>query len=119
LEEAERHLRQLRAQKPAVEFYDTVGNAADWLEMSAVAKLLAKHGYGRNSLFELLREVGVLRGNNEPYQKYVDRGYFRAVEIPIRIGEKIAIRTKTLVSQKGLEFINKILTRISEKKETA
>jgi phage antirepressor YoqD-like protein len=75
VQEAEKHRLQVEAQKPAVEFYDTVGNATDWLEMSAVAKLLAKHGYGRNSLFELLREVGVLRCNNEPYQKYVDRGY--------------------------------------------
>jgi len=102
--------QELEALAPAREFYSRVTESADWMEMAAVSKVLAYKGYGRNSIFELLRERQVLRYNNEPYQKYVERGYFKTVERDVLIanGETIVNR-KTMVSQKGLDFIRKLI----------
>ena len=102
--------KQIKEMKPAKEFYDLVTNTDNWMEMAAVAKLIDKKGYGRNNLFVFLKEQEVLRPSNEPYQKYVDRGYFKMIEqaIPLESGE-IIINRKTVVSQKGVAFIGKLI----------
>lgn len=97
--------------RPKVEFAEAVMQSADWAEMAAVAKLLGRKGWGRNSLFDLLRSRGILRYNNEPYQEYVNRGYFKVVEqtwMNPQSGESMVNR-KTVVSQRGIDFIRRIL----------
>ena len=80
--------------------------------MSEVAKVLNYPGYGRNRLFEFLREKKVLMPNNQPYQKYVDCGYFRVVEQKYtKPNGDIAINIKTLVYQKGVNYIRKLLEK--------
>lgn len=93
-----------------IDLYDTVMNAEDWMEMSEVAKLLNYPKLGRNKIFNILRENGILRKNNQPYQEYVDRGYFKLVEqvYTNRYGTT-KISFKTIISQKGLEYIKKII----------
>jgi len=101
--------KQLEQQKPAVDFYKAVTDSKDAIPMSQVAKVLDM-GIGRNKLFELLRDKQILRHNNEPYQSFIDRGYFRVIEqkYTTPMGEtKISI--KTLVYQKGLDYIRKII----------
>lgn len=101
--------KQIEAMKPKVEFYDAVAGSKDAIEMSQVAKVL-DFKIGRNKLFELLREKKILRETNEPYQKYVDCGYFRVIEQRYNKGDgSIGINIKTLVYQKGLEYIRKIV----------
>jgi anti-repressor protein len=78
-------------------------------EMAAVAKILNFRDMGRNNLFEYLREKSVLRESNEPYQKYVDSGYFKVIEQTIKTGSYTIINNKTMVTQKGLDFIRKML----------
>ncbi len=96
--------------KPKAEFYDLVTDSKDMIEMSEVAKVIGIQNLGRNKLFDLLRKTKILRSNNEPYQAYVDRGYFKLIEQKVELpyGE-IMINRKTVVSQKGIEFINKII----------
>ncbi len=65
--------------KPKALFYDQVTGSKDTVEMKEVAKLL-NMGIGRNNLFKILREKKILDRNNQPYQQYVDLGYFRIVE---------------------------------------
>jgi len=78
-------------------------------EMSAVAKILNFRDMGRNNLFDYLRGRGVLRKNNEPYQRFVDSTYFKIIEQTVKMGEYTIINNKTMVTQKGLEFIAKML----------
>jgi phage antirepressor YoqD-like protein len=80
------------------------------MEMAVVVKVLACRGYGRNKTFKLLRNCQILRKNNEPYQQYVERGYFRTVEAVYEysIGRTVIYR-KTMVSQRGLDFIRKLI----------
>jgi phage antirepressor YoqD-like protein len=102
--------RELAALAPAKEFYEAVTNSDDWMEMSAVVKVLGYKGWGRNNVFKLLREREVLRYNNEPYQQYVERGYFKTIEqvFETACGESM-INRKTMVSQRGLDFIRKLI----------
>ncbi|MFA5305958.1 MAG: phage antirepressor KilAC domain-containing protein [Candidatus Babeliales bacterium] len=97
--------------KPKAEFFDAVANSKDAIEMSQAAKVL-NYGKGRNVLFRILRSEGILRDNNEPYQEYVDRGYFRVVEQKYTKPDgTTCISIKTLVYQKGLDYIRKVLDR--------
>ncbi|WP_346888305.1 phage antirepressor [Clostridium sp. UBA1056] len=96
--------------KPKAEFYDDVAGSKDAIEMSEVAKVLAIKGMGRNNLFEFLREEKILQSNNIPYQQYVDREYFRVLEQKyITSKGETKINIKTLVFQKGVEYIRKLI----------
>jgi anti-repressor protein len=100
-------LQQIEENRPKIEFHDKVAEAKGLLEMSAVGKIV---GVGRTTLFRLLREKGLLRWNNEPYQEFIDRGYF---EVKIQVfqdglgGERI--NKKTLVTPKGVQYIDRII----------
>lgn len=101
----------LTEQAPKVEFYDDVTGSADTVDMGKVAKVLDM-GIGRNKLFQFLRDCKVLQEKNEPYQKYVDRGYFRVVESKYNKPDGSAhISLKTVVYQKGMDFIRKLLKK--------
>ena len=100
--------------KPKEEFFDAVTDSKDAIDIGQVAKVLNCPGIGRNKLFEILRNNGILKQNNEPYQKYIDCGYFRVIEqkYEARPGE-IRINIKTLVFQKGIDYIRKILDKVA------
>ncbi len=104
---------QLKEQKmidaPKVEFYKAVTESKDTIDIGAVAKLLNKK-IGRNKLFEVLRNKRVLQRNNIPYQSFIDRGYFRLIESKFNKPDgSTHINLKTVVFQKGIEFINKMV----------
>lgn len=96
--------------KPKEEFFDAVADSKDAIEIGKVAKVLNFPGIGRNKLFEILRKKGVLMKNNIPYQKYIDNGCFRTIEQKYSTPDgEIRISIKTLVYQKGVDFIRKTL----------
>ena len=102
--------KQLLEQKPKVEFFDAVAESKDAIEIASVAKVLDVPGVGRNKLFEFLRNHKVLMRNNQPYQKYVDCGYFRIIEQKYeRPNGDTCINIKTLVYQKGVKYIQELL----------
>lgn len=97
--------------KPKVDFYNDVTSSGDAIEIGEVAKLLDM-GVGRNKLFSILREEKILMKDNIPFQEYVDRGYFEVVETRYqRPNGDIGINLKTLVFQKGVDYIRKVLLK--------
>lgn len=97
--------------QPKVEFFDAVTDSKDAIPMSDVAKVLDM-GVGRNNLFKILRQERILQNDNRPYQEYIDRGYFRVVEQKYDRGYgDTGINIKTLVFQKGVDYIRKVLTK--------
>lgn len=111
-QQVERLMLENKELKPKAEFFDAVADSKNAIQMSEVAKVLNYPGYGRNRLFEFLREKKVLMSNNQPYQKYVDCGYFRVVEQKYtKPNGDIAINIKTLVYQKGVNYIRKLLEK--------
>lgn len=97
--------------RPKAEAFDDLISTDGKYTMSEVAKLL---NWGRNRLFKFLRMQGILRNNNEPYQEYVDRGYFKLRTYTIKHTDFEEVKVQTLVTPKGLEWIRKILKREME-----
>ena len=51
--------------KPKEEFFDAVTDSKDAIDIGQVAKVLNFPGIGRNKLFEILRNNGILKQKNE------------------------------------------------------
>lgn len=112
--ENEKQKTLLIEQQPKVEFYDDVTGSKDTIDMKEVAKILNIKNIGRNKLFEILRNKNILDRFNQPYQKYVDAGYFRVIESRFNLPDgEIKISLKTVVFQKGLDFIRRELAKKS------
>lgn len=120
LEETQQVIISLRQDKAELkqqnETWQAVTDGGSNNEMSEIAKVLDyKHAdknktIGRNTLFGILRGEDLLRYNNEPYQEYIDRGYF--VIIYQNIANTGMINSKTLVTPKGLDYIRKLLDKL-------
>lgn len=92
--------------KPKAEFFDAVAGSEDAISMGEAAKVL-NLGVGRNDLFEFLRRKKILQSDNIPYQKYIDAGYFRTIEQKYTVNDSVRINIKTLVYQRGLDYIRR------------
>lgn len=102
--------KQIAELKPKAEFFDAVTDSKDAIPMADVAKVLDM-GIGRNKLFEFLRDKKILMADNRPYQKFIDAGYFRVVEQKFDKGfGEVGINIKTLVFQKGVDYIRRKLS---------
>ena len=101
--------RQIEEMKPKADFFDAVADSKTAISMNEVAKVLNIKGYGRNNLFEFLRNEGILDRFNVPYQRYVDNGWFRVIEQHYQKNGEPIVTTKTLVYQKGVDGIRKLV----------
>ena len=81
--------QKIEEQKPLVDFANQVSDTTSLIDMNQMAKLLKDENIpiGRNRLFEILRKKEILRNNNEPYQKYIECGYFKVKENTYEFGE--------------------------------
>ena len=112
-EKLEEQNKLLIEAKQKVEFYDAVSGSKDAIGIGEVAKVLGISGVGRNNLFSILRNIGILMANNLPYQEYVDRGYFRVIEQKYtKPNGETCISIKTLVYQRGVEYIKKVVSKV-------
>lgn len=108
--ENEAQKQQLIEAAPKVDFYNAVTESKDCIDMAQVAKVLNIKGLGRTKLFELLRKTDILNRRNIPYQKYVNMGYFRIIETSYCLPDATQrINLKTVVFQKGVDFIRKVI----------
>lgn len=106
--------RQNEKLLPAANFAYQLCSSKDTIEIGECAKVLNKN-IGRNRLFEFLRNSNVLQSNNIPYQKYIDAGYFRVIESKyVTPNGETKISLKTVVFQKGVAYINKLLSKAVE-----
>lgn len=100
---------------PKADFYDAVTGSDDCIDMAAAAKTLAIKGMGRTKLFKFLRDHKILQKNNQPYQEQVDAGRFRVIESKWTDGNgDTHINLKTVVYQKGLDYIRKLIEKEQE-----
>lgn len=114
-EEEKEHLeRELRLAQPKIDFFNQVAESKDAIDLGSAAKIL-NLGIGRNRLFEFLRDKKVLMSNNQPYQSYSDKGWFRVIEQSyIKPTGETCINIKTLVYQKGLDAILRLINSSSK-----
>ncbi len=97
--------------KYKVDFYDQVRSFDDLLTWEQAAKII---GVGPNKLTQTLREIKIIKSSrssrNIPYQKYMDGGYFKVKRN--YYNGKYRPRSQTLVTPKGLQFLNKFIVPI-------
>ena len=110
-EEKQKALAQVTEMKPKAEFYDDVTGSTDTIDIGSVAKVLNIPNMGRNKLFSFLRENKILNKRNEPYQEYVDKGYFRQIETSWEHNGTTHINLKTVVFQKGVDYIRQLVLK--------
>ena len=104
----ERKDKAITKLQPKADFADAAFKAENSkVDIGQAAKIL-NLGFGRNTLFKKLKEIGVFFSNrNEPKQKYVDAGYFEMTEKFIERNEHPGfVVTKVICTQKGLAYIN-------------
>lgn len=112
---AEKENTKLREKNEAmlhkVKFYDAIVGSDNLFDMKQVADRLSVTGFNGESLLKFLREQNVITEDNRPYQHYMDEGYFKLIEIRwTDFNSAITfISTKTMILQRGVEFIDKLV----------
>lgn len=114
LEKNKRKLAEqtIEKQKPLVEFANQVSDTKDLIDMKTMAKLLKDENIniGRNRLFTFLRNHKILMDDNQPYQRYIDAGYFKVNEYTYKNSSgDPKTKRQTFVTGKGQVYIvNKV-----------
>lgn len=105
-QQLEQAQKQVAALAPKAELMDKVLDTDQKIDVGQAAKIL-NLPFGRNTLFQRLRERGIFFCNrNEPKQEYINRGYFELKEKLIdRNNHESFTVIKVLVTQKGLDFL--------------
>jgi anti-repressor protein len=90
---------------------------AGQVSIAEFAKNLAISGMGQNNVYKWLKGRGFLQINNQPYQQYVERGYF--VMKPYDEKIKGEVKYKTMLTPKGTAWLSKMLHAEFELGESA
>lgn len=88
--------------QPKADFAVKVFEARDVFSVGTAAKML---GTGQNKLFALLREKRILKYNNEPYQTFIERGYFKTKGTLVGSDRFPKAVPQTMVTTRGLAWI--------------
>lgn len=116
LEHKNLHLEAKAAEMaPKVDFHDAVTQSDSEISFNSAAKILAmkevfgrKRNVGEKILFDYCRYHKILTQTNKPYQKHVNAGHFRVVEMAFRDGkDRPRVGQKTVVLQRGLDYLRK------------
>ncbi len=114
VEKTEAQSAVIRELAPKAAFHDTVHDAAGCHTFQEAAKIL---GTGRERLFKFCRENKIIIPNStQPYQQFIDRGYFRVVENPYphpKTGETVLAFT-TMITGKGLAWLERKIAAAKE-----
>ena len=110
-EEREKQQLLIEEQKPSVQFCEQVSQAKNDLLIRDFAKALSKDGFktGQNRLFDHLREINVLMSNNQPYQRYIDNGYFNVVTRIVQTNHGNITKYTPMITGKGQIALSKKL----------
>ncbi|OUT11124.1 phage antirepressor protein [Campylobacter concisus] len=121
LEKNKRLEAQAVENKPYIAYAKTIESSHGDLKIGEYAKLLCDKNkgviIGQNQLFALMRELGFLMFNNEPFQKYLNMGYFRREPRPFTKpnGEQ-CLDLITLITPKGqVKLAERLINAIKSK----
>ena len=93
---------------PLVAFAEQVKKSKDSLLIREFAKICCKEGIniGEKRLYKKLREWGMIFENStEPYQRYIDNGYFEIVEVSVDTQSGVRLCKTTRVLPQGQIYI--------------
>ncbi|WP_197261639.1 phage antirepressor [Brevibacillus laterosporus] len=98
---------QLILQQPKVQAHDRFIDAKNYQLMRESGKSL---GIGEKKLYAFLRGIKILNHKNEPYQVYVNEGYFVVKQRTFGNSSLFNVPI-TYVTAKGLNYIDKLVER--------
>lgn len=112
--------RENQMLREKTQLMDKVLDADEKIDVGQAAKIL-QLPFGRNTLFQELRNKGVFfKNRNEPKQQYLDKGYFELKEKFIERNEHDGfVVIKVLVTQKGLAFLSQLFRAEPSDKQLA
>jgi anti-repressor protein len=99
---------KLKLQEPKVEFAEQLLSATNSLDFGTSCKAM-NLPFGRNRMFEICRKLNFIMHNNQPYQTYIDQGYFTLLEtsyVNAKSGDRV-LTTKTMITAKGQNWLIK------------
>ena len=99
---------KVEQQKPLVTFAETALKSKDNILVRQLAKIALDEGIeiGEKRLYNKLRSWKIIMPNStEPYQQYVDKGYFVVEEKPIDTPYGVKLVRTTKVTPKGQVYI--------------
>lgn len=105
---------QLEKQKPLVAFAETCAASQDSILVRELAKICSKQGIniGEHRLYRRLRAWKMIFPHStEPYQEYVDRGYFEVTQTAKETAKGTRLFKTTRVTPKGQIYI---ISRLKE-----
>ncbi len=112
---------KIEADAPYVDFARAVEVSKGDIKIGEYAKMLCNKeqgiNTGQNRLFELMRELKILKENNEPYQKYSNMGYFEYKPQPFTKpnGER-CLSFRPLITPRGqVKLAKKLIEAIKAK----
>ena len=112
MEDNIRRKKQIETDKPKVEFYEKIMKSDASFSIGTAAKILKFPGIGRNILFKILRDEGLLMDSKEefnlPYQWTVNKDWF---EVSPKIYGNGGSYIQVYVLPKGMERIRDILNK--------
>lgn len=81
------------------------------LSVGKFAKVLNSKGYdiGEKRLFMKLRQMKMIDNNNVPYQKYMEKGYFKIIKQQYKRGPVGHVYLKILITPVGQNYIEGML----------
>lgn len=94
--------------KPKVEFADAIHFNKTSISMAKYASILNIKGFGRNKMYEWLRNNGYLKQDNDPYRKYIEQGIFEVIEGVNMFGVPY---NQVLITGKGQRYIYERLVK--------
>ena len=100
-----------KANEPKVAFADSVIKSEGSILIREYAKTLSNENFtiGQNRLFRWFRDHNYLSGKNEPYQSYIDRGFFERIARTVGDAEHFIEVFTTYITGKGqVYFAEKI-----------
>lgn len=105
--------RQIAQMQPLADFAHHVHESDDLIDMGTMAQYLCDHGFqiGRNTLFQKLRELKVLKSNNMPYQNQLNLKRFVVKEYIKSTTRGAHLIHQTCVTGKGQRYIYNLLVK--------
>ncbi len=96
--------KKLQEQEPLVKFAEHVSESTNSISIGDFSKIVADENIrvGRNRMFDWLKNNRyIMKGNNIPYQKYIDNNMFEVIEQVFKTPYGTKTGTKTLITGKG------------------
>jgi phage antirepressor YoqD-like protein len=107
---------RIQIMQPKEEFFDHVVGTASLFSLKDAAQSLRT---GQKRLVDKLVEWKFFNKERRPYQKYLDKGYFQIVPVPVHQGKFTFFHPQPMVTGKGMTIIKGMMdaTVMSQSKE--